>query len=237
MKRVLLALSLTFALPAFAHDEDDLMATLYDANGNYIGHTEQAVALPFDPVYCDLNDDGQITEDEIRPDNLECAADLGDDNSVFAKAPIMAFGLKKGELILTVDDGPNSNVTPKLLDLFKSYNIKATFFMTGSLVPGHAEIVRRMVAEGHLPANHTYNHTVSISNAGMIGEIKKAHEALLGAIGHAPNRLLFHQSCLGHDKVSSLRLSKVETNTPRRPRPGLPCHPIFTHRPFFRPAP
>ena len=56
---------------------------------------------------------------------------------------------------LTFDDGPDEQMTPRVLDVLNERNIKATFFLVGEKVERHPELVRRMVAEGHIVANHT----------------------------------------------------------------------------------
>ena len=60
---------------------------------------------------------------------------------------------------LTFDDGPDELMTPKVLDVLNKYNIKATFFLVGIKVDKHPDIVRRIVSEGHIVANHTYSHS------------------------------------------------------------------------------
>lgn len=59
---------------------------------------------------------------------------------------------------LTFDDGPTSKCTEKILDILKSENIKATFFVVGKHVKEYPEIVKREYEEGHYIANHGYNH-------------------------------------------------------------------------------
>lgn len=58
---------------------------------------------------------------------------------------------------LTFDDGP-CRYTGAVLDTLKAHGAKATFFMNGYNLQIYADQVRRMVAEGHQIANHTYNH-------------------------------------------------------------------------------
>ena len=58
---------------------------------------------------------------------------------------------------LTFDDGPTS-LTPKVLDVLKEYNVHATFFVNGVKVKGNAEILKRMIEEGHTIGNHTTTH-------------------------------------------------------------------------------
>lgn len=62
------------------------------------------------------------------------------------------------EIALTFDDGPTPNVTEKMLDVLKEYNIKATFFVVGRNVVLYPAIMKRIVNEGHLVANHSMTH-------------------------------------------------------------------------------
>jgi peptidoglycan/xylan/chitin deacetylase (PgdA/CDA1 family) len=64
----------------------------------------------------------------------------------------------KRRVSLTFDDGPDKIYTPKILDKLKKYNIKATFFLMGSRVIKHPEIVKRIIDEGHIIASHTWSH-------------------------------------------------------------------------------
>ncbi len=60
-------------------------------------------------------------------------------------------------MYLTFDDGPGPD-TPAFLDLLAEYDAKATFFVTGRAVTANPDTARRLVAEGHGIANHTWNH-------------------------------------------------------------------------------
>ncbi len=64
----------------------------------------------------------------------------------------------KKEIALTFDDGPDLQFTPKVLDVLKEYNIKATFFLVGFKMQRHPEVVRRIYEEGHSVGNHTFSH-------------------------------------------------------------------------------
>ena len=61
-------------------------------------------------------------------------------------------------IALTFDDGPDPVDTPRLLDLLREKNVKATFFVVGKRADQYPEIVRRAWDEGHLIANHTWSH-------------------------------------------------------------------------------
>ena len=75
------------------------------------------------------------------------------------------------KIALTFDDGPNI-FTLEVLDLLKKYNAKATFFCIGKNVEKHPEIVKQIIAEGHLVGNHSYNHSkfFDFYNAAAISE-------------------------------------------------------------------
>jgi peptidoglycan/xylan/chitin deacetylase (PgdA/CDA1 family) len=65
---------------------------------------------------------------------------------------------------LTYDDGPQTTFTNHILDLLKSHNAKATFFMTGANINKgqidikHADVIKRVDSEGHQVASHTWTH-------------------------------------------------------------------------------
>lgn len=87
---------------------------------------------------------------------------------------------------LTFDDGPSSDVTPKILDILKSENIKATFFVIGKSVDAHPNIIKREYEDGHYIANHSYSHNSSIlykSSKNFKDEIIKTDLAISNAIG------------------------------------------------------
>lgn len=66
-------------------------------------------------------------------------------------------GSKK--VVLTFDDGPDDVLTPKLLDVLKSYDVKATFFvLTERINESNYWIINRMVREGHTLASHHSDH-------------------------------------------------------------------------------
>lgn len=81
---------------------------------------------------------------------------------------------------LTFDDGPHGKLTPQLLDLLRRENVRATFFVLGSLVEANPQIVQRMAAEGHEVANHTWNHPrlPSLSREKFDEQIRKTTEII-----------------------------------------------------------
>jgi peptidoglycan-N-acetylglucosamine deacetylase len=62
------------------------------------------------------------------------------------------------QVALTFDDVPDPRFTPQVLDILKKYEVRATFFIVGSRAEKHPDLVKRMVKEGHIVGNHSYNH-------------------------------------------------------------------------------
>jgi peptidoglycan/xylan/chitin deacetylase (PgdA/CDA1 family) len=71
---------------------------------------------------------------------------------------------KRGEVVLTFDDGPHPGHTPKVLDLLAKYPLPATFFLVGRNINSKTyPLVQRMVADGHTLGLHSYNHDVKMA--------------------------------------------------------------------------
>lgn len=84
------------------------------------------------------------------------------------------------KIALTFDDGP-SIFTLEVLELLKKYNVKATFFCIGKNIESHPEILKQIIADGHLVGNHSYSHSkfFDFYNAEKIRkEIEKTDELL-----------------------------------------------------------
>ena len=98
------------------------------------------------------------------------------------------FHINTNALGLTFDDGPHIKYTPRLLDILKERGIKATFFLIGKNVATSPEIVRRIVAEGHEIANHTWDHKMlrSMGPEKINEELQKTQDAIVAACGVTP---------------------------------------------------
>jgi peptidoglycan/xylan/chitin deacetylase (PgdA/CDA1 family) len=66
--------------------------------------------------------------------------------------------LKKGEVVLTFDDGPHPKYTQKILAALKAQCTKATFFNVGEMVKQYPDVAREVQAEGHTIGTHTWSH-------------------------------------------------------------------------------
>lgn len=94
-------------------------------------------------------------------------------------------------IAMTFDDGPHAQLTPKLLDMLKARNIKATFYVVGQNAAEYPDILKRMVAEGHEIANHSWNHTAlnKLGAEGLRSQIEKTNAAIVQATGIKPTNL------------------------------------------------
>ncbi len=67
-------------------------------------------------------------------------------------------GENRPNVALTFDDGYNKKTIIKVLDVLKSNNVKATFFIIGRVLDDYPEVWKRAIDEGHQICNHTVNH-------------------------------------------------------------------------------
>ena len=94
-------------------------------------------------------------------------------------------------IAMTFDDGPSSANTPRLLEILKQRNIKATFFLIGQNVASNPDIVRRILADGHEIGNHSWTHPQlsKLSDDRVTAEITKTQDAIKDASGFTPTIL------------------------------------------------
>ena len=94
-------------------------------------------------------------------------------------------------IAMTFDDGPSAENTPRLLEMLKQRNIKATFFLIGQNVASNPDLVRRILAEGHEIGNHSWTHPQlsRLSDQKVTAEITKTQDAIKDASGFTPTLL------------------------------------------------
>ena len=93
-----------------------------------------------------------------------------------------------GELALTFDDGPDPRWTPRVLDMLARLHVRATFFVLGSAVKAHPELIAREVAEGHEVAVHNWVHTdvYGVSFSELSDSVSRTCEAIMAAGAPSP---------------------------------------------------
>ena len=70
---------------------------------------------------------------------------------------VTTFETPRKEVWLTIDDGPSDD-TRAVLDLFDRHDVKATFFVKGTLTESHGDAAREILRRGHSLANHSQTH-------------------------------------------------------------------------------
>jgi peptidoglycan/xylan/chitin deacetylase (PgdA/CDA1 family) len=94
-------------------------------------------------------------------------------------------------IAMTFDDGPSAENTPRLLEMLKQRNIKATFFLIGQNVAANPNIVKQILADGNEIGNHTWTHPQlsKLSDDKVTAEITKTQDAIKDASGYTPTLL------------------------------------------------
>jgi peptidoglycan/xylan/chitin deacetylase (PgdA/CDA1 family) len=100
-----------------------------------------------------------------------------------------AAAAARGEVAITIDDGPDPQVTPRVLAILAEHRAHATFFCIGERAVRFSDCVRDCVRGGHAIENHSYRHRHDFSLLGPIRlrrEIARAQQALEQVSGSAP---------------------------------------------------
>ena len=104
-----------------------------------------------------------------------------------------------GEVWLTIDDGPDPDDTPRLLDLLDADGARATFFVRGDRARAHPHLVAEILRRGHTLGNHTFSHPQAtfwcVGPRRATREIGKCNAVLQELTGHVPR---FFRAPVGH---------------------------------------
>lgn len=95
----------------------------------------------------------------------------------------------RGEIALTIDDGPDPEVTPRVLDLLDAQGVRATFFCIAVRARAQAALTRQVLARGHDVQNHSLAHRHNFSLLGPRGyadEVSRAQQMLADVTGREP---------------------------------------------------
>jgi peptidoglycan-N-acetylglucosamine deacetylase len=95
----------------------------------------------------------------------------------------------RGEIAITFDDGPDPDVTPRVLDMLEAHAARASFFCIAENAARHPELCREIVRRGHAVENHSRHHRYTFAlrgPAGMRAEIEAGQAMLTELTGRAP---------------------------------------------------
>jgi peptidoglycan/xylan/chitin deacetylase (PgdA/CDA1 family) len=93
------------------------------------------------------------------------------------------------EVALTLDDGPDPDVTPAVLDLLDAHRARATFFCIARHAEQHPALCREILRRGHSVQNHSHHHSHRFSLLGpgaLRRELRQAQDALAQVTGQRP---------------------------------------------------
>ncbi|HSD38443.1 MAG TPA: polysaccharide deacetylase family protein [Rhodocyclaceae bacterium] len=97
---------------------------------------------------------------------------------------------RRGEVWITIDDGPAPSVTPQVLKILEAHGARASFFCIGKHVTANATLTREIVAAGHHVENHSEGHRHNFSLLGpkaMNDEIARAQDSIENVTGRRPH--------------------------------------------------
>src|SRR5690606_12898796 len=108
------------------------------------------------------------------------------------------------DLFLTFDNGYENGYTAPILDTLKAKKVPAIFFVTGHFVRDQPALVKRMTAEGHIVANHSWSHPdmTTISDAQIKEELERVNKEIVALTGQSdmgylrPPRGIFNERTL-----------------------------------------
>ena len=101
-----------------------------------------------------------------------------------------ASSARRGEIALTFDDGPDPEVTPRVLDILAEHGCRATFFCIADRARLQADLCREIARRGHGVESHSFVHSVPrfpcLARGGWRREVGSAQAALAEIAGRAP---------------------------------------------------
>jgi peptidoglycan/xylan/chitin deacetylase (PgdA/CDA1 family) len=100
-----------------------------------------------------------------------------------------AAAAARGEVAITIDDGPDPEVTPAVLALLERQGVRVSFFCVGERVARFPQLARDIVARGHSIENHSEHHLHRFSllgPGGMRAEVERAQASIAATTGVTP---------------------------------------------------
>jgi peptidoglycan/xylan/chitin deacetylase (PgdA/CDA1 family) len=100
-----------------------------------------------------------------------------------------AQSAERGDIAITIDDGPDPEVTPRVLEVLATFEARASFFCVGERVSRYPDLARDIVRRGHSIENHSQRHRHSFSLLGpkrMAAEIEQAQQSIARVTGQSP---------------------------------------------------
>lgn len=92
--------------------------------------------------------------------------------------------LAKGEFVLTFDDGPRPQTTPRILAVLRKACLHATFFMIGRNAESSPDVARAVLEQGHSVGSHSFSHAnlTTLPESAALKEITDGNDAVETAV-------------------------------------------------------
>jgi peptidoglycan/xylan/chitin deacetylase (PgdA/CDA1 family) len=144
-----------------------------------------------------------------------------------------ACAVRRQEICLTFDDGPDPELTPRVLDLLDRHDAKASFFCIGERVAAFPAVVKDIARRGHSIENHSFRHSHAFavySVSRLEREVALAQEVIADVAGQRPRffrapagfRSPLLDAVLAHHALRYVSWTRRGYDTVRRdPRPAL----------------
>ena len=113
----------------------------------------------------------------------------------------------QGEVLLTFDDGPDPETTPRVLELLARYHVRALFFIVGNRIHRAPGVLPQIVAQGHLVGNHSFSHegTLGIPFSRYCDDLERCQGLIEGHTGCVPR---FFRPPYGRIAPAALRAAR-----------------------------
>jgi cellulose synthase/poly-beta-1,6-N-acetylglucosamine synthase-like glycosyltransferase/peptidoglycan/xylan/chitin deacetylase (PgdA/CDA1 family) len=136
-------------------------------------------------------------------------------NTYPKKGELTYKGMINNKIAISFDDGPDPEITPKVLAILNDKGVKATFYIVGSRAAKYPDIVKQIISEGHIVANHSYTHSPlsNLKDKALNEEIIQTQEVIKRITGEYPKlmRTPFNDSPY-HAKEGDLRIVVAAQN-------------------------
>lgn len=155
-----------------------------DQNGGKPSANSEAVSQPD----AEKSDDSEAIEVSVRGQTIESS--VVDETS--AAEAVSEKQEPEKVVYLTFDDGPSA-YTVEVLDILDKYDIKATFFVIGTMVEQFPDALREAYERGNAIGCHSYDHNYkrTANVEGLTAEIEDWEETVFQALGELPESKLF----------------------------------------------
>ncbi|MBN2910130.1 polysaccharide deacetylase family protein [Polycladomyces sp. WAk] len=131
--------------------------------------------------------DSKHSRADTRTNHEKSSTRLSEQKPSAASEPLIFFKGSGGKKVvaLTFDDGPDTYYTNQVLNILKKEGVHATFFVTGKNAQAHPEMIRRILQEGHVLGNHSWNHPdlTRLTQSQAVAQIERTNTVIFKLTG------------------------------------------------------